>query len=505
MEWEYLNSRLQRGSLTRVALPGVLDTSLAFVIDEIVELQPDPSRAVLEALAVVPPGLGISIQMIATLTGDDQDLCRRTADAIVRSSLVVTTANAGYGLSSLAHLWTRDQTAFLGRYREMVARLQPARHELVWAIANKDETLALRIVEQIPAQAFDAGTGIAEFPLLQAAFHGLLAVAVAILDRGADIHSTDLDGASALHYAAQAGRTELAVALVERGLSPFERNDGGKDAVFVGLYHGNVELAAAILDAWWRQPDDPASLDLALQLAIHRSATGVVRRLLSLGAPHDPDLDPSNSPLLVLAIYEGGPAIVEDLLRAGGTDFRRGTLGEALFGASQEGQDNVVASLLALEAPVSWTGDGGPTPLMMAANRGHDRCARLLLEAGAPVHADDEAGWTAMHHASGQHQPSLVTTLLDFGVDPNASGSTQIRPLTIAVGEPPLASITGQGDYGRVGHKVRGLGHADGLGPGRSPNRARPARRGRGSRRHRQRRQDCTSPGSCPVAAGAGF
>jgi ankyrin repeat protein len=432
-EWGYLNTRLREASLTRVALPGIPDVSLAIVIDEVIARLPGTARTVLDALATAPPGFAIPAQLIATLTGEDPDLCRRTVDAMVRASLVVTTATGGYALSPLAHLWTRDQSGFLDRYSEMVAHLQPVRHELVWAIALDDEALALRIAEQLATEALGVSTDTDGPPLHQAAFHGMSALVKALLDRGIDIHSTDRDGASGLHYAAQAGRAEVAVDLVHQGLSPFQRNDGGKDAVFVAIYHRHADVAEAILDAWPTPPNDVASLDLTLQLAIHRSANSIVRRLLAFGAPHDPDLGPDNSPLLVLAVSHGDPAIVEDLLRAGGTNFRRDTLGEALLIASQNGQESMITSLLALDAPISWRGVAGRTPLLQAAIGGHDHSARLLLEAGSPVDAVDEAGWTAVHLASSQHRPAVVTTLAEFGADLNGLGPSDTRPLTIAV------------------------------------------------------------------------
>jgi len=432
-EWEYLSRRLREASLTRVALPGIPDVNLAIVIDEVVAGLPGMAGAVLDALAVAPPGFRISTQLIATLTGEDPDECRRTADAMVRASLAVTTATGGYSLSPLAHLWTRDRSGFLDRYREMVAHLQPVRHELVWAIANNDEALALRMVKQLPAEALGVRTDTDGPPLLQAAFHGMGALVEALLDRGVDLHSTDREGFTGLHYAAQGGRAEVAADLVQRGLSPFQRNDGGKNAVFVALYNRQADVAEAILDASPTPPDDVASLDRTLQLAINRAAAGVVRRLLALGAPHDPDLGPDNSPLLVLAVGQGDRTIVEDLLQAGGTDFRRNTLGEALLMASQNGQESVVASLLALDAPISWRGVRGRTPLLQAAIGGHDGSVRLLLEAGAPVDAVDEDGWTALHLASGRYRPAVVTTLAEAGADLNALGPSGTRPLTMAV------------------------------------------------------------------------
>jgi hypothetical protein len=118
-------------------LPGIPDVSLAVVVDEAVARRPPIARAVLDALAVPPPGGGFPMQVIAMLTGEALDLCRRAADATVQASLVVTGPSGAYALlrwRTCGPVTSPGSSTATARWSRAFAE-RPA---LVWAIATGD-------------------------------------------------------------------------------------------------------------------------------------------------------------------------------------------------------------------------------------------------------------------------------------------------------------------------------------------------------------------------------
>ncbi len=63
-------------------------------------------------------------------------------------------------------------------------------------------------------------------------------------------------------------------------------------------------------------------------------------------------------------------------------------------------------------------GEGGTTPLGVAAERNNQKALVQLLQAGADPNAKNEAGQTVLFSAAVRSMVSLVMILLDFGADP---------------------------------------------------------------------------------------
>lgn len=155
--------------------------------------------------------------------------------------------------------------------------------------------------------------------LLRASGAGDTAQICALLDAGADINGADIDGDSALYYAASRGHSESVASLLKRGANP--------NLVGTGT---------------------------ALSAAAAAGNTQVVQLLLAGGA------DP------------------EKRLRA---DGRPGFT--ALMLAAGAAQDEVVRMLAASGADINATDDDGDSVLFYAVSRGRLRTARLLLTLGA--------------------------------------------------------------------------------------------------------------------------
>jgi len=74
-------------------------------------------------------------------------------------------------------------------------------------------------------------------------------VAVALIERGADIDATDKSNATPLHRAAENGHAELAVALIERGADIHAKNKDDDSPLHRAALWGHLEVALALIES----------------------------------------------------------------------------------------------------------------------------------------------------------------------------------------------------------------------------------------------------------------
>ncbi len=108
-----------------------------------------------------------------------------------------------------------------------------------------------------------------------------------------------------------------------------------------------------------------------------------------------------NMPPVIGAARSGNLGELEKLLAAGADpDVHAGVNGwPPLMHAIHKNQEGSVKVLLAHHANVNATGDGGATPLIMAAGYGYANIVRLLLDAGADPKISADNGQNALQAA----------------------------------------------------------------------------------------------------------
>ena len=237
----------------------------------------------------------------------------------------------------------------------------------------------------VPAAAEDA-------PLFDAVKAGDAGAVGRLLADGVSVQTAEIDGTTALHWAAHHDRLRIAGLLLDAG---------------------------AEVDAANRYGVTP------LALASVNGSTPMIARLLEAGAgPNLPN--PEGETPLMTAARTGNAGAIETLLAHGAdVDAVEAWRGQtALMWATAQNQVDAVEALLAAGADPQARSGRGFTPVLFAAREGHVDVLGLLAGAGADV--DDALpsnGMSALVLAVYNAQYDFAKALLDLGADPDAAGN----------------------------------------------------------------------------------
>ena len=210
----------------------------------------------------------------------------------------------------------------------------------------------------------------------------------ALLAQGVDVNALEPDGASPLHWAADAGDVRTAALLIKSGANVSAGNDYGVTP---------------------------------LSLAATNGSPAMIEALIAAGANPDALL-PTGETVLMTASYTGNPAAVKVLLAHGANvNQREGIMGQtALMWAIWQNHIDVVRTLLAGGADIAIASNSGFTPLLFAVREGNLEAVRLLVATGAGVNETANDGTSALHVAVLRGHVPVAHFLLANGADPNA-------------------------------------------------------------------------------------
>jgi ankyrin repeat protein len=251
----------------------------------------------------------------------------------------------------------------------------------------------------------------AEPALVDAAMHGDLKAARALVRQTADINAAQPDGMTALHWAAQRRDLEMTNLLLNAGADFSATNRTGAKPLYLAAVNGDAAVIALLLDA---------------------------------GEDANAVLTAEGETVLMLTSYTGNPAAVKLLLDRGADANTQQFRGQtALMWAAAEGHAEVVKLLLerGADASLSSTAStkperrppGGMTALLFAARQGKLEAARALLDGGADVNQAGADTTSPLLIAVVNGHYELATMLLERGANPNIADANGRTPLYAAV------------------------------------------------------------------------
>lgn len=234
-------------------------------------------------------------------------------------------------------------------------------------------------------------------PLADAAEKKDLTQIDSLLKKQVDVNVTQVDGMTALHWAAYHDDLPMTSLLIEAGANAKASNRYSVTPLSLACKNGNTAIVDMLLKAG---ADANALLrggETALMTAARTGKAGPVKSLLTHGAK------------------------VNAKDRKGNT---------ALMWAAAEGHAEVIAALIAAEADFKSPLPSGFTPLLFAAREGRIEAVRVLLKAGADANdaiietkkagtRGPKAGTSALLMAVENGHFELAIALVKAGADPN--------------------------------------------------------------------------------------
>jgi ankyrin repeat protein len=265
-----------------------------------------------------------------------------------------------------------------------------------------------------------------------------------LLQQRGDVNAPQVDGATALHWAAYNDDLETAGLLVRAGANVKAANRYGVTPLSLACTNGNGAMVDLLLKAGADANTSLPGGETALMTAARTGKVEPINALLSRGADVNAKESGSGQNALMWAAAEGNLEAVEAVIKAG-ADFRlRLNSGfTPLLIAARDGQSGVVKALLKAGAIVSDTIQTGPpvqkatyvydrepsprpgaSALALAVVNGHFELAAILLDSGADPNAT-VPGWTALHAISWVRKPGVGDN------DPAPQGSGAMTSLEL--------------------------------------------------------------------------
>ena len=263
------------------------------------------------------------------------------------------------------------------------------------------------------------------------------------LQEPADVNAAQVDGMTALHWAARHDDLEMAKLLVGAGADVNAANRYGVTPLTLACTNGNAALVELLLDAGADPNTTLPGGETALMTASRTGRLGPVKALLIRGAKVHPTVHGMGR-----QDGAGANAFIARLEDPSIFDFQTKDEQTALMWAAAEGHAEVVAELIEFGADFRTTLESGFTPLLFAVREGHGEVVKALLKAGADVNRTIEPkpdwrhvgygarlrpGARPLHVAVENGHFELAVYLIEAGADPNAAdpvGYTVLHAIT---------------------------------------------------------------------------
>ena len=229
-----------------------------------------------------------------------------------------------------------------------------------------------------------------------------------LLDQRADVNAPDVEGMTALHWAAHWDDLDLARRLLRAGANAKAANRYG----VTPLHEASTAGDAGMVEALLKSGADPNAAfgegETPLMTAARTGNVDIVKLLLTFGAKADAREAWRGQTALMWAAAANHTGVVKLLIELRADVNARSTHYD--FQALTGGNGGIIH-----DRP-----EGGLTPLFFAARQGALESASVLVDAGADMNATEpQYGFTPMQTAIFNGHYDLAARLVEKGADPN--------------------------------------------------------------------------------------
>lgn len=234
-----------------------------------------------------------------------------------------------------------------------------------------------------------------------------------------DVHATQPDGATALHWAVYWDQTDAVDALLRAGAKVNVANEFGATPLWIACSEGRAGMIERLLRAGANPNAALLNGETPLMTAARTGSLEAVRLLIARGAQVNAKEPARNQTALMWAVAERHAEVTRVLVEAGAEVGARSNVRRMLTNAGQDGLRRLTGDY----TDFIDEDQGGYTPLLLAARVGDTTSAKLLVASGANVNEATPLGATPLVVAAFGGQSATAEALLDLGADPNAAGA----------------------------------------------------------------------------------
>jgi uncharacterized protein len=253
----------------------------------------------------------------------------------------------------------------------------------------------------------------------------------AAIARKADVNVPQVDGTTALHWAAERDDLDLADLLINAGARTTARTREGVTPLQLAAVNGSESMIDRLLKAG-ADANAPLSAvgDTALMMAARTGKTGAIRVLVEAGADVNAKETWGGTTALMWAVSERHVDAARMLIEAGADVNARSHYVAAANGRGFEGRTPLASRT---DPKPEEFASGWLTPLMFAAREGDVEMTRLLVASGADIDAGAGDGKTALSMAIFNGNYEVAAYLVDSKADVNKADAQRFTPLFWAV------------------------------------------------------------------------
>jgi len=285
-------------------------------------------------------------------------------------------------------------------------------------------------------------------PLLRAVSYGYIdpvyiEIARYLIQQGAEINHQDIDGFTALHYAAKDGLLEIVKLLVERGADLNVYPDEtkfykGETPLNSACSYGNtgdknLEVVKYLVEQGASMKKIPFCFQSPLTNCMNSKAPLTAQYLLEMGA--DPNIPNNNNQTpLYLAIDKSlGNDFIKVLLGAGANANIGSPYYTPLEMAIRKRDLDLAQLLMDNGANIRYTDEDGNTLFHTSASINSNKNVDFLLLKGLDINARNNNGETPLHIAAEKGYDSVVEQMINNGADLFAVDNNNYMPMHIHV------------------------------------------------------------------------
>lgn len=271
-------------------------------------------------------------------------------------------------------------------------------------------------------------------PLNIAALNGQTAIAVELLNRGADITIGDVDNSQPIHCAAIGGHIDVAELFLSKGVDIDVRDNNGATPLIFASSYGQLKMAEYLIE---QGADINGGNNNHLTPLFYAAGSGnrdIVEFLIERGADIEAKMIGGDTPLHIAAAR--GRTDVCELLTLRGADIHvQNNRGETpLHSAVISCSLNTVKILCEHGAYIDAVDEEGMTSLHLAVARGKTEMVKCFLSQDAALNSkENQYARTELHTAAIKGYTDIVNLLIEAGAEATVNDNENKTPFDYAL------------------------------------------------------------------------